>query len=119
MAQDFAKLRAERPMSGRPTRGAAPRVSEPTSSSHWSWFFTGLFSGLFICFVAYLGFLKPTPAQLSAALEVGELAPAQPEVRRFGFYEYLPEAEVQVNVNQVGVLPAASVPPPEPNPPSQ
>lgn len=115
MAHDFAKLRAtERPGPHRRGRGAAPRVSE-SAGSHWSWFFTGLFSGLFAAFVVYLALLKPTPAELGNVAGNSELAAApveEEEDRRFDFYDYLPAAEVAVNVEPVAGPPGEVAPGP-------
>src|SRR5690606_30641030 len=103
MAHDFAKQRPAS-HSSRRTQGAARRRQEPSAGSHWSWFFTGLLCGLFVAFVGYLGVLKPTPAEEVAAAE--EAAPDNPLARAvFDFYQYLPQAEVSVDVEPVAVEP--------------
>jgi cell division protein FtsN len=109
MAHDFAKTRSG---SRRPRRAATPRATSP--DSHWSWFFTGLITGVFVTFIGYLGFLKNSPKDPAQAAPVET---AQQNSGRstldFQFYDYLPEAEVQVNVVPVNV-PVVQIPLPPP-----
>jgi hypothetical protein len=104
MPQDFAKQRnavnGKKP-SPRKTCRAATRV-QSSSDGHWSWFLTGLMAGLFAAFILYLGFVRPseTSATTSAVAADTQIAPGTSR-GDFGFYEYLPSAEVQVDVVQV------------------
>ena len=103
MAQDFAKSRSKvKPARKQPARAATRHESQ--SSSHWSWFFSGLFSGLLLCVVGYFG-LQQTNTGTPLVSE-----PVSPNTEAAGndspdlqFYEYLPRAEVAVNVVPVEV----------------
>lgn len=115
MAHDFAK-KWHPGQAGRRNTGAARR-QPPSAGTHWSWYFAGLLSGLFVAFVGYLGILKPTPAEEVAAAgeEAAAVADATSTRGAFDFYQILPQAEVAVNVEPVVVeqpLATAFVPPP-------
>lgn len=109
MAQDFAKTRkpAARPGKSKPARAATRHAA--TDSRHWSWFFSGLFSGALLCVIGYfsLGQLRDNPALIS------NTSPPVPGDEATGgtqldFYEYLPQAEVAVNVVPVEVATSAT-----------
>lgn len=110
MAQDFAKSRkgGTRPVKKKPAR-AATRNDTP-ESGHWSWFFTGLFSGVLLCVIGYFSL-----NQLAGNSPLGDnLASGQPDEEPdnrpdLQFYEYLPQAEVEVNVVPVEVASSAQV----------
>ncbi len=104
MAQDFAKSRQSRskPAKKKPARAATRKASE--DSNHWSWFFSGLFSGLLLCVIGYYSYLQL--AASSPLIEETVSAPGAEESRNetdLQFYEYLPQAEVEVNVVPVEV----------------
>lgn len=96
MARDYAKKKGTDNRASR--RGAAARGNQPRETG-WSWFFSGLFSGLFIAFIAYLALDRPSLAPSAADTEDGVAAEQSEEGREgFDFYQYLPTAEVQVDV---------------------
>ena len=105
MAHDFAKQRSSE-------KSAAPRRKHAVSAtrlnespgSHWPWFFTGLLTGLFLAFVGYLGLLRPPTPPAGAAMELAGSEEEDDGGPRFDFYDYLPEAEVQVDVIPVDVV---------------
>ncbi|MEX2365804.1 MAG: SPOR domain-containing protein [Pseudohongiellaceae bacterium] len=113
MAHDFAKHRsaetntAQRKKPGR----AATKKTDSGDGSHWSWFLTGLISGLFVAFIAYLGVIRPgLVTQVSNNAVSPDESTQQPPAQglaRFDFYEYLPAAEVQVDVVPVEIAPPA------------
>ncbi|MDT8397556.1 MAG: SPOR domain-containing protein [Pseudomonadales bacterium] len=106
MSQDFAK---QRPVQNRSVARNTRVGSATTAGGHWSWFFTGLLAGVFLTFIAYLGVVKHSsddPAQSASAgnSQVSETGnPLKPE---FQFYDYLPEAQVLVDVVPVPLTPA-------------
>lgn len=101
MARDYAKKKGS---DGRATRrGGAARSSQQRETG-WSWFFSGLFSGLFIAFIAYLALDRPTLTPSPADSDDTMAAEQSEESREgFDFYQYLPTAEVQVDVVPVDV----------------
>ena len=103
MAHDFAKQRSSEksPAPRRKHAASATRLNE-SPGSHWPWFFTGLLTGLFLAFVGYLGLLRPPPQP--AGIELAESEEAGDAGPRFDFYDYLREAEVQVDVIPVDVV---------------
>ena len=108
MAQDFAKRRqtAKKTTPRKKNTRKAPAASA-SAGSHWSWFFTGLFSGLFFAFVAYLAMVRPgTPGEpvASSSTEAVSEGESRSAGREFDFYEYLPEAEVSVDVVPVDTV---------------
>lgn len=107
MAQDFAKRRApskskSKKPGSRKTSRAATRAKEK-SESGWSWFFTGLCTGLFLAFIVYLAVLRPEVSSNGPGLAI-DTGPVSAEEQNdngrgnFDFYSYLPNAEVQVDV---------------------
>lgn len=110
MAQDFAKNRKNGNNGSRkkaPARSATRNASQQTS--HWSWFFSGLFSGVLVCVVGYVALTQIRPARITpdaAIIQDEEDGNMLPEL---DFYEYLPQAEVEVNVVPVEVTPEDAV----------
>jgi len=96
MPQDFAKKRNSKSKSSskkKPAR-AATRTNDQ-ASSHWSWYFSGLFSGILVCAVAYI-----VIAQLDSSPGLPEaISGSEPEEEESGtnldFYDYLPQAEAE------------------------
>lgn len=116
MAQDFAKQRMPTGVRRKPTVRAATRTAPASQSSHWSWYFSGLMSGVIVAIAAYLGLLKldadsaETPQIVQATEDPVE---AQPTFN-FGFYKNLENAEVTVSPPPVEPSPAAAPPPAAP-----
>lgn len=105
MAQDFAKHRPPAQKNGkRNSKKAATRVNAQ-SNNHWSWFFTGLLSGLFVAIITYVGIINPgvnvKPAVDFASQE--NIIPDEEEATELGFYNFLRDAEVIVNVVPVEI----------------
>jgi cell division protein FtsN len=114
MAQDYAKSRKapSKAVKKKPARAATRH--NPQDSHHWSWFFSGLFSGLLLCVIGYftlrqLGENSPLVQDLTGD-QAGENSATGTNLE---FYDYLPQAEVEVNVVPVDI---ASTTEPEANP---
>ena len=102
MARDYAKKRGSGKRNTRSSGGAA-KVSEQRDTG-WSWFFSGLFSGLFIAFIAYLALNRPALPPTVVDTDEAVAAEQSEEGREgFDFYQYLPTAEVQVDVVPVDI----------------
>ena len=106
MARDYASGR--KPARKKATRkpAASKRRSTAASSSSAShpfkWYIAGVFSGIFISFMVYLGTL---PAEISPD-EASAAAKEQPETTprpRFDFYTLLPEQTIDVEVDPAEV----------------
>jgi len=109
MAQDFAKSRktAAKPGSNKKSPRAATRT-QPGSDSHWSWYFSGLLSGLLLCVIGYYA-INHLRSNSPLIENTASPAPAEQGTEtRLDFYEYLPQAEVEVNVVPVEVANNAS-----------
>ncbi len=112
MAQDFAKQRSTQRQQARQNSKSASNNSGNKISSHWSWFFSGLISGILVTFISYLGIVKSvsTETQFTNAANA-ENTPDIINIENvedesdFDFYEYLPNAEVLVDVVPVAVVP--------------
>lgn len=97
MAQDFAKQRSI-PDTGRRRRGAAAVTrTPPPGNANWSWFFSGLMTGVIVSIAAYLGMqrLDDGTVEETQAAQVAGSPENQPT---FSFYEVLTQAEVAVRV---------------------
>lgn len=103
MAQDFAKKRSSSQKSGsrKNTRGVTRAVEHRESG--WSWFFSGLFCGLFIAFISYLALNPGETATAPAQAGAEDQASEESSRGSFDFYGYLPEAVVEVDVVPVEV----------------
>lgn len=95
MARDFAQK------GGRSGGGAAARSRKnargPQRAGGLRWYLVGVFTGIFLSFVVYLGTLPPTgirPAEAPAAAGP-DTAGNQPKPR-FDFYRILPETSIRV-----------------------
>jgi len=103
MAQDFAKSRKSPAKAGNKKAPRAATRNPAGNDSHWSWFFSGLLSGLLLCVIGYyaINHLRTnSPITENAAAR----APAEESTEtQLDFYEYLPQAVVEVNVVPVEV----------------
>ncbi|WP_235015313.1 SPOR domain-containing protein [Oceanicoccus sp. KOV_DT_Chl] len=76
-----------------PQEKATPQSQVPG----WVWLFTGIVTGLFISFLAYLADITPTPAPGNVTAKVEEVKQeAKKLTTKFDFYTLLPEREVIV-----------------------
>ena len=109
MSQDFAKTRktANKSSKKKPARSATRPAS--TENKPWSWFYSGLFTGILLSVIAYF-----LPAQLrpdQGASNTIAVNPGEQTTEESGtdldFYEYLPQAEVVVNVVPVEIAESA------------
>ena len=93
MAQDFAKQRS----SPEGKRKRAVSKGPQPGNANWSWFFSGLMSGVIVSIAAYLGVLKLEEgvAEDAQAVQAGAGPEDQPT---YSFYEVLTNAEVEVDV---------------------
>jgi len=111
MSQDFAKTRktANKSSKKKPARSA----TRPASSENkpWSWFYSGLFTGILLSVIAYFlpSQLRPDQGALTnIAVNPGEETTITEEPGTdLDFYEYLPQAEVVVNVVPVDIAESA------------
>ncbi|MGK0442830.1 MAG: cell division protein FtsN [Pseudohongiellaceae bacterium] len=97
MTHDFAKKPKSNNKKRQTKRSNAPKSQMPG----WVWLFTGIVTGLFIAFLAYLADLPP---QKQTALEK---AIVQPKIEKdnkpttsFEFYTLLPEREIIVPIDE-------------------
>lgn len=96
MAQDFAKQRSN--PDGNKRKRAASKPA-PSSNASWSWFFSGLMTGVIVSIAAYLGALKLEEGVVESAQNVQSgTNPEDLPAFSFGFYNELANAEVAVNV---------------------
>ncbi len=94
MAQDFAKQR-NTPDAGKQRKRAVSKGPQP-GTANWSWFFSGLMTGVIVSIAAYLGVLKLGEGAVEGAQSAQ--AGANPEDQpTYNFYEVLTNAEVEVN----------------------
>ena len=111
MAQDFAKKKntSSTQSKKKPVRSAT-RNTNAESSNHWSWYFSGLFSGLLLCVIGYVALTQlDNGATISDVVD--SIQDTDNEQNNPGteleFYEYLPQAEVEVNVVPVEIASSA------------
>jgi len=94
MAQDYAKLR-NRPTARDGKSRSATRAA-PAPSTHWSWYISGVISGLFAVFVGYIGI-----ANFNNGTDNATVAPAttvnEDDVPTFDFYNQLANATIEVD----------------------
>jgi cell division protein FtsN len=95
MAQDFAKQRSN-PDGGKRKRSAT-RPTQP-GNANWSWFFSGLMTGVIVSIAAYLGVLKLEEGvtEDAQAAQAGVTAEDEPTYT-YDFYDRLSNAEVAVD----------------------
>jgi hypothetical protein len=98
MAHDFAKHRNNALSTKRKPARAATRTGTATQNNYWSWYFCGLFSGVIMAFVVYMGALRlqedGTPE--SQTVQGNERIIDLP-VFDFGFYNNLATTEITVD----------------------
>lgn len=104
MAQDFAKSRNSAAKAGKKKPVKAATRTAQQDNSHWSWFFSGLFGGILLCVAGYfsLNQFSGSPS-LGEDLATNPANDTQDDRPDLEFYEYLPQAEVEVNVVPVEV----------------
>jgi cell division protein FtsN len=89
-------------------RGAAVTRSAPApSNASWSWFFSGLMTGVIVSIAAYLGMQKLEDGALEEAQAV-QVAGGPENQPTYSFYEVLTQAEVSVRAPEAAT-PAAQV----------
>ena len=104
MSQDFAKSRnAGAGKNAKKTPRAAATRNAAQNESPWSWFFSGLLSGVLLCVIGYYAINHLRTSSPIADISAGAEQGAEGNDREFQFYEYLPQAEVEVNVVPVEV----------------
>jgi cell division protein FtsN len=114
MARDYAKQRkpltrrAKKTTTRKPAHGASP------TGHGWQLYLAGLFSGVFLSFLLYLGSLPPSVGTASqtdqAKADTTETTPPKP---RFDFYTLLPEQTMEVEAQRVETAAAHSGKPTE------
>ena len=108
MSQDFAKTRKTPAKSSKKKPARAVSRSNTTENKPWNWFFSGLSTGILLCVIGYF-----LPAQLRPDQGVNSIVtnPVDDEAEEPGteldFYDYLPQAEVVVNVIPVEIAESA------------
>jgi len=118
MAQDFAKQGKPQVEKRRPAR-AATRVVVKEQRNYWSWYFSGLLSGIILAIIGYLGMLRiETRSAETVQSQPSEPTDAELPAFDFGFYENLANAEINVSrpapasdTTSTEPAPAASVTP--------
>ena len=95
MTQDFARKK-RKPAATRKTSGGS-RKPASNGSPPSVWFFSGVFCGVFLCFLGWLAMQQPDAAPEVAAAGSNRADP--PPSPDFTFYELLPEQKVEVKVN--------------------
>ena len=97
MARDYAKTRKPTKPRARKTNTRKPARHAGSGSRGWQWYSAGLLSGIFLCFLLYLGSLPPVsvggPNEAAPTLSKSE--PPRP---RFDFYTLLPEQSLELEV---------------------
>jgi hypothetical protein len=115
MARDFAKQGKPQVEKRKPAR-AATRVIVKEQRSYWSWYFSGLLSGIILAIIGYLGILRVEPQNVETAqTQTGEAADTELPAFDFGFYENLANAEINVaqptaNTASTDTAPVAAAP---------
>ena len=97
MTHDFAKKPKATPK--KKAKKAPPRKSQVPG---WVWLFTGIVTGVFICFLAYLADItpEPAPAEITASKPAEAKVDSTKSTTRFDFYTLLPEREIIVPVEK-------------------
>lgn len=93
MAQDFAKQRSN-PDSGKRKRAATRPV--PPGNASWSWFFSGLMTGIIMSIAAYLAVLKLEEGVTEDA-QVVQVGMSPEDEPTYSFYETLSNTDAAVD----------------------
>jgi cell division protein FtsN len=91
MTHDFAKKKKP------PAK--KKRAAKKSQVPGWVWLFTGIVTGVFICFLGYLADIVPEPAPEptnKAVAKPSKKSADKPSGTKFDFYTLLPEREVIV-----------------------
>lgn len=97
MAQDFAK-QVKPQVEKRKSARAATRVVVKEQRNYWSWYFSGLLSGIILAIIGYLGMLRIEARNAETAqTQPGEIKDPELPAFDFGFYENLANAEISVS----------------------
>ncbi len=112
MAHDFAKQRSN-PDNGKRKRAASRPA--PPGSANWSWFFSGLMTGVIVSIAAYLAVLKleEDVAEEAQVAQTGTNPEDGPSFT-YGFYDRLTNAEVAVNTPDTAATGASAAAEPAP-----
>ena len=103
MAQDFAKKRNPTAKPRNKPARAATRNAEK-STGHWSWFTVGFLSGILICVTAYFAFSAKITSHSQPDISSAQPQPEESNTAAdMEFFDYLPQAEVEVSVVPVDV----------------
>ena len=99
MAQDFAKKRKPAANRKKPTTRKKETASAPPTTSGWRWYGAGVLTGIFLCFLVYLGTLPPTGQTDGGSQAQVQEDDATPKPR-FDFYTLLPEQTIEVDAQE-------------------
>ena len=93
MTHDFAK---------KPKASPRKKKTRKSQVPGWVWLFTGIVTGVFISFLAYLADITPAsePPQKAAKTAKAKPKPEHSSTTKFDFYTLLPEREVIVPVER-------------------
>ena len=99
MTRDYAKQRKPATRRAKKSNGRKPTAKASASPRGWQLYFAGLFSGVFLSFLLYLGTLPPVPGA-TTPITKNESTPAEtePPKPRFDFYTLLPEQTMDLGV---------------------
>ena len=114
MARDYAKQRKPVTRRAKNTTTRKPTHRTNPTGRGWQLYLAGLFSGVFLSFLLYLGSLPPSAGTAlhtgRAEADAAETTPPKP---RFDFYTLLPEQTMAVEPEQVKTAVAHSAKPTE------
>ncbi len=98
MAQDFGKQSSPQKIRRKPER-TTPKGAFLPKQDFWSWFFSGLFVGVILSIITYLGLLmiEKKNIEQAAIAKVSEDV-SEPPNFALTFYDNLANAEIDVNV---------------------
>ena len=109
MSQDFANKRKSNSKGNKKKPARAATRNNNETVSHWGWFFSGLFSGVFICVVGWLAANHLGPSSPLSDNTAGLGQEQDGDGTNLDFYEYLPQAEVEVDVVPVEVADSSGI----------
>ncbi|MFN0001600.1 MAG: SPOR domain-containing protein [Pseudohongiellaceae bacterium] len=98
MAQDFGKQSSPQKIRRKPER-TTPKGAFLPKQDFWSWFFSGLFVGVILSIITYLGLLMVEKKNIEqAAIATVSEDVSEPPNFALTFYDNLANAEIDVNV---------------------